>query len=185
MPSFAARVAVERGSRLAVGNFPPDSALFVSFSSAEAVLPLRTPLVPAQGGPLWNFSRDTHLEERHLTLETPLLFRLFLRSPGPEAEDRELGTAGVDLSNLRRGFACIQGWYNLVDSQGECVGQLSLSVRPLTPAALPGPSPTPAPKRTDTPGLTAEHKELSRSILFGNLQEKMAGLDGLLREPQK
>ena len=42
-------------------------------------------------------------------------------------EDLLLGVASVDLSPLASGLRQVMGWYNIVDSSGQCQGQIKVA----------------------------------------------------------
>lgn len=45
--------------------------------------------------------------------------------------ERVIGFASVDLSPLLCGFPSVCGWYNITDFNGQCHGQLKVSITPL------------------------------------------------------
>lgn len=45
--------------------------------------------------------------------------------------ERVIGFASVDLSPLLWGFQSVCGWYNITDFNGQCHGQLKVSITPL------------------------------------------------------
>ncbi len=58
-----------------------------------------------------------------------------------KTRDRVLGFVSVDLAPLVSGFQHVAGWYNIMDFNGQCQGQIKISITPQEPiTAVRGPS---------------------------------------------
>ena len=64
-----------------------------------------------------------------------------LSKPADKTCDRVLGFVSVNLAPLVSGFQHVAGWYNIMDFNGQCQGQIKISITPQQPVtATRGPS---------------------------------------------
>ncbi|XP_066282765.1 C2 domain-containing protein 3-like isoform X2 [Branchiostoma lanceolatum] len=84
--------------------------------------------------PLWNFDGDVYLGRFLLGPNHSLVFKVWQKTTEKEEPDvtldRVVGFASVDLSTLSAGLHYISGWYNIMDFNGHCHGQIKVSVTP-------------------------------------------------------
>ncbi|KAI8820206.1 uncharacterized protein EV422DRAFT_82934 [Fimicolochytrium jonesii] len=130
---------------------PPNT--FVTFNWAGTPdTDVRTPVVPAQRSPTWNFTATVAQERteaalRQLKAEKSITFQVWHapsygigRKPAPDliatnvvSDDQRtelLGSAVVELGGLFGGFKEIHGWYHVLDDRKLSKGQLLIRVRP-------------------------------------------------------
>ncbi|XP_078721213.1 C2 domain-containing protein 3 isoform X1 [Lampetra fluviatilis] len=132
--SFPALVMVERAMHLSCVGSPrsrqgaPPLSFRVSYAVCGAAEPVFTEAVGTSSSPVWEHHLQTRLSTQLLLdPRQSLVFKVW-HSTGQG--ERALGFASVDLSALLSGFQSVCGWYNVVDVNGQCRGQIKVAVTP-------------------------------------------------------
>ncbi|KAL3878157.1 hypothetical protein ACJMK2_030527 [Sinanodonta woodiana] len=141
-PTFTVHIAVERAMHLPLISdknksqecFPNS---YVSFSTAESTIPSYTEVFFNSPHPVWDFEQETQLSTELLHMENKnLVFKVWHKPDGApkspdKLTDRVMGFVSVDLTPLASGLQQISGWYNIMDFNGQCKGQIKINVIPL------------------------------------------------------
>ncbi|KAK3584373.1 hypothetical protein CHS0354_001298 [Potamilus streckersoni] len=141
-PTFSVHIAVERAMHLPLISdknksqecFPNS---YVSFSTAESNIPSYTEVFFNSSHPVWDFEQETQLSTELLHMENKnLVFKVWHKPDGApkspdKLTDRVMGFVSVDLTPLASGLQQISGWYNIMDFNGQCKGQIKINVIPL------------------------------------------------------
>ena len=142
--SFAAHISIERAFHLPVTidddvSAPPSA--YVSYQTAEKRELSYTNVFPHSSNPVWSHEHDTRLPK---TLLSPggkdLVLKVWHKPSGHgsrpnKSSDKVLGFVSVDISPLTRGFSNLCGWYNIMDFNGLCQGQVKVAITPLESVA--------------------------------------------------
>ncbi|XP_059149560.1 C2 domain-containing protein 3-like [Physella acuta] len=139
--SFGVLLAVERAMHLPMvsernrsGEICPST--YVSYQSAERSKPSCSSIFPNSTNPVWDYVVETRLSTEYLyKLNKNLILKVWHKpsdaSKTPDkSSDRVLGFVSVDLSSLAKGLHQICGWYNIIDFNGQCKGQIKVSITP-------------------------------------------------------
>lgn len=137
---FAAHISIDRAFHLPIITEGGESLApngYVSYQTAESSDLTCTNIFPRSSNPVWNHEHDTYLGRELLTTpERHLVFKVWhniydqLSNPNKGA-DKVLGFVSVDLMPLvTSGFNQICGWYNIMDFNGSCQGQVKVSITP-------------------------------------------------------
>ncbi|XP_028320437.1 C2 domain-containing protein 3 isoform X2 [Gouania willdenowi] len=100
----------------------------VSYITADSAEPVSTDVITNTDCPIWDhqhlcwFSKQLLVEAREF-----LVFKVWHKGE----MEQVIGFASVDLSPLLCGFPSVCGWYNITDLNGQCHGQLKVSITPL------------------------------------------------------
>ncbi|CAL1526799.1 unnamed protein product, partial [Lymnaea stagnalis] len=150
--SFGVLLAVERAMHLPLvtdknrsGEICPTT--YVSYQSVERSKPTCSAIFPNSTNPVWDYAAETRLSTDYLYKENKNLVLKVWHKPSDaskipdKASDRVLGFVSVDLTSLVKGLRQICGWYNIMDFNGQCRGQVKVSVTPQDlPSSGPGSS---------------------------------------------
>nr|KAI8756892.1 C2 domain-containing protein 3-like [Biomphalaria glabrata] len=139
--SFGVLLAVERAMHLPMvteGNRSGEvcPTTYVSYQSAERSKPTCSPVFPNSSNPVWDYAVETRLSTEYLYKENKNLVLKVWHKPSDAAKspdkstDRVLGFVSIDLSPLNKGLHQICGWYNIIDFNGQCRGQIKVSITP-------------------------------------------------------
>ncbi|XP_064607644.1 C2 domain-containing protein 3-like [Liolophura sinensis] len=169
-PTFAAHISVERAMHLPWvaekhGSPSCEPNSYVSFQTSEVSRPVFTSVVVASEAPVWDFQIETQLTTELLFMESKhLVFKVWHKpdtaSKEPDrSSDRVLGFVTVDLVPLTTGLQQICGWYNIMDFNGQCQGQIKVSVTPLE-------SLSPFRSGLPSPLLDAHHAPFRSSVFY-------------------
>ena len=153
-----------------VGDLETDELIrpnvFVSFDAVDKnysnetrdnikMITMTTRIVTASDNAVWNDPKEVTLPRTLLAgTQGALLLkvwhrdRLYLPEPdtknlaqsGLLATDRMLGFATMDSTVLRAGLRHVNGWYNVLDIHGQCLGQLKVAVTPIRYNILSNPN---------------------------------------------
>ncbi|GFN84972.1 C2 domain-containing protein 3 [Plakobranchus ocellatus] len=139
--SFAVLMAIERAMHLPMvternrsGEVNPTT--YVSYQSAERSKPTCTSVFPNSCNPLWDYAVETRLSTQYLHDSNKNLVLKVWHKPAdaPKTPDKScdkvLGFVSVDLGPLSKGLQQICGWYNILDFNGQCRGQIKVSISP-------------------------------------------------------
>ncbi|CAB1347917.1 unnamed protein product, partial [Coregonus sp. 'balchen'] len=100
----------------------------VSYITADSAEPVTTALIADSHCPVWDHQQECRLSKQLLLdPQQSLVFKVWHKGD----VERVIGFASVDLSPLLSGFQSVCGWYNITDFNGQCQGQLKVSVSPL------------------------------------------------------
>ncbi|KAI8520269.1 C2 domain-containing protein 3 [Branchiostoma belcheri] len=151
--SIPVHVGVERAVHLSSVPGGPSviPAYYVSFQPLQQGGAVTTHVSEGRN-PLWNFDGDVYLGRFLLGSDHNLVFKVWQKTSDKEGPgkwnffiseqmkepaqfqyvtlDRVVGFASVDLSTLSAGLHYISGWYNIMDFNGHCHGQIKVSVMP-------------------------------------------------------
>ncbi|XP_067126737.1 uncharacterized protein [Centruroides vittatus] len=92
-----------------------------------------TNVVNSNCSPVWDWHQNVSFKMISKNQEMNLVFKIWhaaderANSPNSTA-DRVLGVASVDFSLLFHGLNQISGWYNVMDINGKCQGQIKISI---------------------------------------------------------
>ncbi|XP_026185547.1 C2 domain-containing protein 3 isoform X2 [Mastacembelus armatus] len=132
--SFPATVSVDRAMHLNLKGCPlaehseASPCCCVSYVTADSAEPLSTAVVANTDCPVWDHQHECRLSKKLLVdPQQSLVFKVWHKGE----MERLLGFASVDLSPLLCGFLSVCGWYNITDFNGQCHGQLKVSITPL------------------------------------------------------
>ncbi|XP_029111146.1 C2 domain-containing protein 3 isoform X2 [Scleropages formosus] len=132
--TFAVCITVERAMHLSLkGNPLVESngaipSCCVLYSTTDSSNPIMTPVVQDSDCPVWDHQQESRLSKQLLLdPQQTLVFKVWHKGD----VERVIGFASVDLSPLLVGFQSVCGWYNITDFNGQCQGQLKVSVSPL------------------------------------------------------
>ncbi|XP_015196932.2 C2 domain-containing protein 3 isoform X1 [Lepisosteus oculatus] len=132
--TFAVTITVERAMHLSLKGSPlvecsgVKPSCCVSYATADAANPVTTQVVSDSDCPMWDHQVQTRLSKEILVdPQQTLVFKVWHKGD----VERVVGFASVDLSPLLSGFQCVCGWYNVTDFNGQCQGQLKVSISPL------------------------------------------------------
>ncbi|KAK3100781.1 hypothetical protein FSP39_025242 [Pinctada imbricata] len=139
VPAFAVMISVDRAMHLPhisdktrSGEQLPNP--YVTYQTAESDVPTSTSICPRADNPIWDHQHETKLSTELLFQENKnLVFKVWHSSGGrvpDKSVDRVLGFVSVDLTPLTSGLQQICGWYNIVDFNGQCRGQIKVNVIP-------------------------------------------------------
>ncbi|KAK3784713.1 hypothetical protein RRG08_032166 [Elysia crispata] len=139
--SFGVLLAIERAMHLPMvternrsGEVNPTT--YVSYQSAERSKPSYTPVFPNTCNPTWDYAVETRLNSQYLHDSNKNLVLKVWHKPAdaPKTPDKScdkvLGFVSVDLGPLNKGLQQICGWYNILDFNGQCRGQIKVSITP-------------------------------------------------------
>ncbi|KAH9490372.1 C2 domain-containing protein 3 [Bulinus truncatus] len=145
--SFAVLLAVERAMHLPnvtetnrSGKVCPST--YVSYQSAERSKPTCSPVFPNSNNPVWDYAVETRLSTEYLFKENKHLVLKVWHKPSDASKspdkstDRVLGFVSIDLSPLNKGLPQICGWYNIIDFNGQCRGQIKCVTTSTGPSGL-------------------------------------------------
>ena len=136
---FPVHISIERAFHLPIifeggESYPPNA--YVSYQTAESEELTCTSIFSCSSNPLWNHEHETYLDRDLLTqTQKNLVFKVWhnakdqLSSPN-KGTDKVLGFVSVDLVPLSTGFQQVCGWYNIMDFNGSCQGQVKVAVTP-------------------------------------------------------
>ncbi|XP_035686866.1 C2 domain-containing protein 3-like isoform X2 [Branchiostoma floridae] len=133
--SIPAHVGVERAVHLSSipGGHSVIPAYYVTFQPLQKGGAVTTHVSEGKN-PLWNFDGDVYLGRFLLGPDRSLVFKVWQKTSEKKepdvTQDRVVGFASVDLSTLSAGLHFISGWYNIMDFNGHCHGQIKVSVMP-------------------------------------------------------
>ncbi|BFZ15049.1 hypothetical protein BsWGS_18088 [Bradybaena similaris] len=140
--SFTVILAVERAMHLPLvternrsGEISPTT--YVSFQSVERTKPTCSNIFPNSVNPVWDYAVETRLSTEYLYKENKNLVLKVWHKPSdaPKAPDkscdRVLGFVSVDLTSFTKGFQQICGWYNIMNFNGQCKGQIKVNITPV------------------------------------------------------
>ncbi|XP_055958923.1 C2 domain-containing protein 3 [Patella vulgata] len=141
--SFIVHISIERAMHLPTvtlkdrsGEIAPST--YVSYQTCEGSRPICTDIVPTSVNPVWDHNKQSRLPNTFFQKNTSnLVFKVWhkpqeaARSPD-KSSDRVLGFVSVDLSPLSSGLLQICGWYNILDFNGQCQGQMKVNITPET-----------------------------------------------------
>ncbi|TRY89420.1 hypothetical protein DNTS_010822 [Danionella cerebrum] len=132
--TFIANISVDRAMHLSLKGCPLAErsgglpTCCVSYTTADATDTVTTELVKDSDCPVWDHQQECRLSKKLLLdPQQSLVFKVWHKG---EIE-RVIGFVSVDLSPLLSGFQSVCGWYNITDFNGQCQGQLKVSVSPL------------------------------------------------------
>ncbi|KAJ8403874.1 hypothetical protein AAFF_G00347420 [Aldrovandia affinis] len=132
--SFAVTVTVERAMHLSLKGSPlaersgGKPSCCVSYATAESESPVTTPVVADNDSPVWDHQWGGRLSKEVLVdPQQTMVFKVWHKGD----VERVIGFASVDLSPLLSGFQSVCGWYNITDFNGQCQGQIKVSVSPM------------------------------------------------------
>ncbi|XP_061733333.1 C2 domain-containing protein 3-like isoform X5 [Nerophis ophidion] len=135
--SFLVEIAVDRAMHINLKDCPKSgssegaSFLCVSYITADSAEPVSTAVVANTNRATWNHQHKCRLYKQLLIdPEQSLVFKVWHKDSRGEVE-QVIGFASVHLSPLLSGFQSVCGWYNLMDFNGQCNGQLKVSITPL------------------------------------------------------
>ncbi|XP_061733346.1 C2 domain-containing protein 3-like isoform X3 [Nerophis ophidion] len=135
--SFLVEIAVDRAMHINLKDCPKSgssegaSFLCVSYITADSAEPVSTAVVANTNRATWNHQHKCRLYKQLLIdPEQSLVFKVWHKDNRGEVE-QVIGFASVHLSPLLSGFQSVCGWYNLMDFNGQCNGQLKVSITPL------------------------------------------------------
>ncbi|XP_041357389.1 C2 domain-containing protein 3-like [Gigantopelta aegis] len=175
---------------------------YVTFQSAESSTMMYTPVFPDSVCPSWDYHVDTRLSTELLHAESKnLVFKVWHKSTDSrkspdKSSDRVLGFVSVDLSPLTSGLQCICGWYNIVNFNGQCKGQIKVNIVPQEslgtsntglhteqsfPSRMPSfyaPGPFVAPRLPSHPSLDLSHFEPRATSIHHNTDPTTRREDG-------
>lgn len=136
---FPVVISIERAFHLPIvteeGEARPPSA-YVSYQTADYAGLSCTPVVPATANPVFSHEHSTYLDRSLLAGGSALVLKAWhkvnagLASQPDKVADKVLGFVSVDLTPLTTGFLQLCGWYNIIDFQGLCQGQIKISITP-------------------------------------------------------
>ncbi|CAG08978.1 unnamed protein product, partial [Tetraodon nigroviridis] len=155
--SFPASVVVDRAMHLSLKGCPlaerseSSPCCCVSYVTADSSEAVSTAVVASTECPVWDHQHQCRLSKELLVdSQQSLVFKVWHKGGGTSGLDdcrkitcflhicfisvemeRVLGFASVDLSPLLWGFQSVCGWYNITDFNGQCRGQLKVSITPL------------------------------------------------------
>ncbi|KAM9441766.1 C2 domain-containing protein 3 isoform 3-T3 [Salvelinus alpinus] len=132
--TFTVTITVDRAMHLSLkgcplaersGGLPSCCVSYITTDSAE---PVTTALIADSHCPVWDHQQECRLSKQLLLdPQQSLVFKVWHKGD----VERVIGFASVDLSPLLSGFQSVCGWYNITDFNGQCQGQLKVSVSPL------------------------------------------------------
>ncbi|KAL4647791.1 C2 domain-containing protein 3 [Arapaima gigas] len=132
--TFAVSIIVERAMHLSLKGSPLTEhngavpCCCVSYSTADASSPITTPVVQDCDCPVWDHQQESRLSKQLLMdPQQTLVFKVWHKGD----VERVIGFTSVDLSPLLAGFQSVCGWYNITNFNGQCQGQLKVSISPL------------------------------------------------------
>ncbi|XP_061828586.1 C2 domain-containing protein 3 isoform X5 [Nerophis lumbriciformis] len=135
--SFLVEIAVDRAMHINLKDYPKSgssegaSCLCVSYITADSAEPVSTAVVANTNCATWNHQHKCRLSKQLLIdPEQSLVFKVWHKGSRGEVE-QVVGFASVYLSPLLSGFQSVCGWYNVMDFNGQCNGQLKVSITPL------------------------------------------------------
>lgn len=141
VPSFSVLISVERAMHLPrvsensrSGEHLPNT--YVSYQTAESADPTFTDLFPNSDNPVWDHQNETRLSTELLYQENRnLVFKVWHKPSScgktpDKCSDRVLGFVSVDLTPLASGLQQMCGWYNIMDFNGQCQGQIKVNIIP-------------------------------------------------------
>ncbi|XP_061733330.1 C2 domain-containing protein 3-like isoform X2 [Nerophis ophidion] len=134
--SFLVEIAVDRAMHINLKDCPKSgssegaSFLCVSYITADSAEPVSTAVVANTNRATWNHQHKCRLYKQLLIdPEQSLVFKVWHKDS--RGVEQVIGFASVHLSPLLSGFQSVCGWYNLMDFNGQCNGQLKVSITPL------------------------------------------------------
>ncbi|XP_052719599.1 C2 domain-containing protein 3-like [Crassostrea angulata] len=141
VPSFSVLISVERAMHLPrvsensrSGEHLPNT--YVSYQTAESADPTFTDVFPNSDNPVWDHQNETRLSTELLYQENRnLVFKVWHKPSScgktpDKCSDRVLGFVSVDLTPLASGLQQMCGWYNIMDFNGQCQGQIKVNIIP-------------------------------------------------------
>eukprot|EP00105_Crassostrea_gigas_P001484 XP_011413692.1 PREDICTED: C2 domain-containing protein 3 [Crassostrea gigas] len=141
VPSFSVLISVERAMHLPrvsensrSGEHLPNT--YVSYQTAESADPTFTDVFPNSDNPVWDHQNETRLSTELLYQENRnLVFKVWHKpstcgKTPDKCSDRVLGFVSVDLTPLASGLQQMCGWYNIMDFNGQCQGQIKVNIIP-------------------------------------------------------
>ncbi|ESO89518.1 hypothetical protein LOTGIDRAFT_165110 [Lottia gigantea] len=141
--SFMVHVSIERAMHLPTVSHKDRSeevapTSYVSYQISDKSKPIHTDIFPSSTAPIWDHSRETRIPNTYLIQDNKNLVLKVWHKPSDAAKspdkssDRVLGFVSVDLSPLSSGLLQICGWYNILDFNGQCQGQMKVNITPQT-----------------------------------------------------
>ncbi|KAK6296719.1 hypothetical protein J4Q44_G00328610 [Coregonus suidteri] len=132
--TFTVTITVDRAMHLSLKGCPLAErsgglpSCCVSYITADSAEPVTTALIADSHCPVWDHQQECRLSKQLLLdPQQSLVFKVWHKGD----VERVIGFASVDLSPLLSGFQSVCGWYNITDFNGQCQGQLKVSVSPL------------------------------------------------------
>ena len=138
--SFGVHISIERAFHLPIVTDDGESCApnaYVSYQTVDKRELTYTAVFPRSSNPVWTHQHDTRLPRAMLTHGSKdLVFKVWHKpsahgSRPNKGSDKVLGFVGVDLSPLTAGFNALCGWYNVIDFNGLCQGQIKVAITPL------------------------------------------------------
>jgi hypothetical protein len=147
--TFAVHINIERAFHLPMvldnrQGVKPSS--YVSYQTADQHDLTCTEIVPDTNDPVWCHENDCRLSTDLLTSDNMrFVLKVWHKPKGTtqapdKAADKALGFVSVDLMPLTKGFPHIAGFYNIIDFNGLCQGQIKVSVVPTAAFTVEYPS---------------------------------------------
>uniref|UniRef100_A0A4W5LSQ4 C2 domain containing 3 centriole elongation regulator n=1 Tax=Hucho hucho TaxID=62062 RepID=A0A4W5LSQ4_9TELE len=130
--TFTVTITVDRAMHLSLKGCPLAErsgglpSCCVSYVMADSAEPVTTALIADSHCPVWDHHQELS-KQLLLDPQQSLVFKVWHKGD----VERVIGFASVDLSPLLSGFQSVCGWYNITDFNGQCQGQLKVSVSPL------------------------------------------------------
>nr|XP_046150200.1 C2 domain-containing protein 3 isoform X1 [Oncorhynchus gorbuscha] len=132
--TFTVTITVDRAMHLSLKGCPLAErsgvlpSCWVSYITTVSAEPVTTALIADSHCPIWDHQQECRLSKQLLLdPQQSLVFKVWHKGD----VERVIGFASVDLSPLLSGFQSVCGWYNITDFNGQCQGQLKVSVSPL------------------------------------------------------
>ncbi|KAG8234947.1 hypothetical protein J437_LFUL015515 [Ladona fulva] len=131
---FKVHIEIEKAIHLKCNA--PISGAYVTFWSFNKIQLWITPNVQLGDHPKWNWHCDTHLNGDLLIKSSEKLILQIWTTKGTNTEpnpsvDLNLGSAAVDLRILIYGMPQVSGWFNILDLDNKCCGQIKITVTPV------------------------------------------------------
>ncbi|XP_031563486.1 C2 domain-containing protein 3-like [Actinia tenebrosa] len=138
--TFAAHIIVQEARHLNFGAAGPDSKrvspnAYVTYQTSPSSLEVSTPVCKSSSSPVWEYQKLEKLPLSMLKTQN-LIFKVWHKTnKDVSIGDVPLGFASVDLGPIAAGLRQLIGWYNIMDFNGKCKGQIKLGVVPLAPVS--------------------------------------------------
>jgi len=145
---FAVHISIERAFHLPMvlhNGTGVKPSCYVSYQTAESSDLTHTQIVCDTNDPVWCHEHDTHLGRHLLAAQQQhvnLVFKVWHKPQDVEqvpdkTVDKVLGFVSVDLSPLTTGsIPHLCGFYNIIDFNGLCQGQIKVSIVPTESAGV-------------------------------------------------
>lgn len=133
---FCTHIFIERALHLPLVlnkdriNVSPSSYVTFDINNKES---LSTHVVTNNCNPIWDWHQNVCLKILNKNHEMNLIFKIWhavdeqTKLPN-SVMDKVLGFASVDFSLLFHGLNQISGWYNMMDLNGKCQGQIKINI---------------------------------------------------------